>query len=296
MTTHGAQQRKGFTLIELLVVIAIIAILAAILFPVFAQAREKARAITCISNQKQILLAVMQYTQDYDEMYPLGMTYPVNWDGNINTDDEDFSLENMLDPYIKAGLPYGPERASSVWKCPDDGIRTDDCDGAPGIGVGYDISYGFTNYIPGDEINGFGLYSFSGPTGNSSYPSQTLAGVGAPAGTAMMWDWWNPQAYSRFAAVTRNNMGDLLGFPIWPAYLSLGNLCGDGYNWEFAIGSHTGMTNFGFADGHAKAIPATRLWNTITGSSVNGNPCDSGKCWNQLAPNMMHWDTKYNTN
>lgn len=62
--------RAGFTLIELLVVIAIIAILAAILFPVFAQAREKARQITCLSNTKQLSLAVQMYTQDYDETLP----------------------------------------------------------------------------------------------------------------------------------------------------------------------------------------------------------------------------------
>lgn len=61
---------RGFTLIELLVVIAIIAILAAILFPVFAQAREKARQTGCLSNQKQIATAMMMYTQDYDEMFP----------------------------------------------------------------------------------------------------------------------------------------------------------------------------------------------------------------------------------
>ncbi len=64
------QQRRGFTLIELLVVIAIIAILAAILFPVFAQAREKARQTTCTSNLKQIGTAFMMYVQDYDETYP----------------------------------------------------------------------------------------------------------------------------------------------------------------------------------------------------------------------------------
>src|SRR5213592_5029174 len=60
-------KRRGFTLIELLVVIAIIAILAAILFPVFAQAREKARGAACLSNQKQLGLAVQMYAQDYDE-------------------------------------------------------------------------------------------------------------------------------------------------------------------------------------------------------------------------------------
>ncbi|HAZ63109.1 MAG TPA: hypothetical protein DCZ72_05795 [Armatimonadetes bacterium] len=66
------RQRRGFTLIELLVVIAIIAILAAILFPVFAKAREKARTASCSSNEKQIMLGILQYAQDYDETLPMG--------------------------------------------------------------------------------------------------------------------------------------------------------------------------------------------------------------------------------
>ena len=71
--------RKGFTLIELLVVIAIIAILAAILFPVFARAREKARQTSCLSNVKQLGLGFMMYAQDYDERLPAGCVYGIGW-------------------------------------------------------------------------------------------------------------------------------------------------------------------------------------------------------------------------
>jgi prepilin-type N-terminal cleavage/methylation domain-containing protein/prepilin-type processing-associated H-X9-DG protein len=279
MSTRSTH-REGFTLIELLVVIAIIAILAAILFPVFARAREKARQTTCISNQKQILLAIMQYTQDFDETYPLGQAqWPTHWDGTINSTDQAASIEEEIDPYIKAGVVWGPERNSSVWKCPSDSVRRDDCDGAPGIGTGYDISYAFTNYNPANPLTQFGLFSYS-----NGVPSQTLAGVGSPGDTVIMWDWWNPQAYSRYLAVTRTNMSGLLQFPIWPGYITIGNWCGDGYDWHFSIGSHNGMTNFGWADGHVKSMPATRLWNT----TPNG-------IWNFKAPNLMHWDSQYHT-
>jgi prepilin-type N-terminal cleavage/methylation domain-containing protein len=79
------RKRTGFTLIELLVVIAIIAILAAILFPVFARARENARRSLCQSNSKQLGLGMMQYTQDYDEKFPAWWGYtdgssPLPWE------------------------------------------------------------------------------------------------------------------------------------------------------------------------------------------------------------------------
>jgi prepilin-type N-terminal cleavage/methylation domain-containing protein/prepilin-type processing-associated H-X9-DG protein len=91
MSTRSPRSRSGFTLIELLVVIAIIAILAAILFPVFAKAREAARATSCRSNLKQLGSAVQMYSQDYDELMPIERTI------NPST-----SVIQILDPYIKS--------------------------------------------------------------------------------------------------------------------------------------------------------------------------------------------------
>ncbi len=105
-TTHRQRGtiRQGFTLIELLVVIAIIAILAAILFPVFGRARENARRSSCQSNLKQIGLGVMQYVQDYDENYPINgdNPRPPGWVGN------QFSFWILrTHPYIKSVQLYG---------------------------------------------------------------------------------------------------------------------------------------------------------------------------------------------
>jgi prepilin-type N-terminal cleavage/methylation domain-containing protein/prepilin-type processing-associated H-X9-DG protein len=94
----GTAKQRGFTLIELLVVIAIIAILASILFPVFARARENARRSACQSNLKQIGLGIMQYTQDYDEKMPAVVPDVVNF-GAPNAAP---SIQTTVQPYIKS--------------------------------------------------------------------------------------------------------------------------------------------------------------------------------------------------
>jgi prepilin-type N-terminal cleavage/methylation domain-containing protein/prepilin-type processing-associated H-X9-DG protein len=104
--------RPGFTLIELLVVIAIIAILAAILFPVFAQAREKARSSTCLSNQKQLGTAMSMYIQDYDERFPNWRTVVPKSEANPN--GKITWVENMQ-PYAKN---------KQIWICPSDNISS----------------------------------------------------------------------------------------------------------------------------------------------------------------------------
>lgn len=109
--------RPGFTLIELLVVIAIIAILAAILFPVFAQAREKARQASCQSNLKQIGSAVLMYTTDYDGVYPPSYMFPLGWRRCPH-----YIWTDMLQPYVKNwGIFACPSGIQSIYR--DDQAR-----------------------------------------------------------------------------------------------------------------------------------------------------------------------------
>ncbi|NLO07450.1 MAG: DUF1559 domain-containing protein [candidate division WS1 bacterium] len=104
--------KRGFTLIELLVVIAIIAILAAILFPVFARAREKARQSSCLSNIKQMSLAAMMYTQDYDEVYPGGLT---GASGEMGPISQSSSFTTF---WITADVIYPYVNNKQVFLCP----------------------------------------------------------------------------------------------------------------------------------------------------------------------------------
>src|SRR2546429_2857048 len=98
---HRSPGRPGFTLIELLVVIAIIAILAAILFPVFAQAREKARQTSCLSNMKQLSTALIMYVQDYDETLPKNEFIDQNNWGAWPANHYLWSSAWCIQPYIK---------------------------------------------------------------------------------------------------------------------------------------------------------------------------------------------------
>ena len=109
---HRRSKPQGFTLIELLVVIAIIAILAAILFPVFAQAREKARQTACLSNQKQIGIGIMMYAQDYDETYPLSCAY-----GDFNT-----GIPQEVASYVQKVGNFTATNVAGIWLCPSDSI------------------------------------------------------------------------------------------------------------------------------------------------------------------------------
>lgn len=99
-------RNNGFTLIELLVVIAIMAILAAILFPVFAQARAQARQATCASNTRQLATGLLLYVQDYDETLP-----PVAYEAVVNGEEEEVLWSDMVAPYLKS---------EPIRRCPDD--------------------------------------------------------------------------------------------------------------------------------------------------------------------------------
>ncbi len=128
-------KRRGFTLIELLVVIAIIAILAAILFPVFARAREKARQSSCTSNVKQIMTAILMYCQDFDDRFPLTYIEPrAMWTTPNGTDTTgDMPWMIVLDPYLKN---------TQIFACPSSSLAA--WDGGPATVY---VSYGYNENL-----------------------------------------------------------------------------------------------------------------------------------------------------
>jgi prepilin-type N-terminal cleavage/methylation domain-containing protein/prepilin-type processing-associated H-X9-DG protein len=117
------QRRPGFTLIELLVVIAIISILASILFPVFAQSREKARQASCLSNLRQLGVAMELYKQNSDGMYPSARIGPEVKPPPVESEEHSVHWAELLQPYVRNGLTQrGASVVSTggVFHCPDD--------------------------------------------------------------------------------------------------------------------------------------------------------------------------------
>jgi prepilin-type N-terminal cleavage/methylation domain-containing protein/prepilin-type processing-associated H-X9-DG protein len=150
-------RRPGFTLIELLVVIAIIAVLAAILFPAFAQAREKARQASCASNVRNLGLAVLLYAQDYDEQLPLA--------AYVTPGFKFVTWHELTDPYC---------RNKQVWHCPSSTVGRADASGKVTTHFGYNVRY-LTTIAPD-----FGNFA--------SHSAMPLAAVGSPTETVMLVD------------------------------------------------------------------------------------------------------------
>ncbi len=174
------RRNRAFTLIELLVVIAIIAILAAILFPVFAKAREKARGASCASNLKQIGLAIAQYAQDYDELLPTPRSY-YSW-YNTFTSSTDYCMDwrGQIQPYCKN---------RQIFDCPSNTTNyTGNYYGAGGVVH----DYGYATIDTYSQV-GFGwVYNPPYPVSLSAitYPSSTLnvAEVNTAEADCYAWD------------------------------------------------------------------------------------------------------------
>jgi prepilin-type N-terminal cleavage/methylation domain-containing protein/prepilin-type processing-associated H-X9-DG protein len=238
-------QRPGFTLIELLVVIAIIAILAAILFPVFAQAREKARSTTCLSNMKQLGTATTMYMQDYDGAYPLA------W-----YQTPQYGFDVVLFPYIKS---------YQVFECPSNKATPRYWEGYPRMGM---------QPIPGSyAMNG----DISARGGGDGRTGLTEASVQNPADTILMteiWDTRGPTGAKTFHTVQGKKVADGPEAEIFTS--NKNDVCG-----RIPFKIHQGGSNYNFCDGHAKWQRVEATWKQwrADGTELPGNPtvCTSRK-------------------
>jgi len=291
--------KSGFTLIELLVVIAIIAILAAILFPVFAQARAQARKTTCISNEKQCSLAVLMYTQDYDETLPLAAA--PNWGHDPNGWGSPFGLwvytwHNLVQPYTKNWAAF---------ICPDSGdtqsnpAQTAEPFSNYGIAVKSNLTASnfstFTDYWwTGTAANWQGLLGafpdagFSWFAASPGGPSATLAGIAAPASMTMTSDGTNDPTLSTMISESVYGIWYPTGLGIYynPAsYFGPGSYHTGGPNGNhmMAAGNNgkwccewiatpkvDGYGVYGFVDGHVKSMNIHAFW-SIKKTSLGQN-------------------------
>jgi len=273
-------KRTGFTLIELLVVIAIIAILAAILFPVFAQAREKARAIACLSNTKQLALAEMQYNQDYDEKYTDG----------ANPYGEGNGWAAQLYPYVKS---------LGAFRCPDD---TTNLPGTP-ISFGVNRNIGAYN-AAGTGPNGMQLSAFTSPAKtvllfeliHAGYFDITLSETHSLVAGHSNPDDYEPDGIDAWSGGSPSGCGlgsqfDLTGYNTAFGFNNNGTQVQytTGYlrnsagaannNFAAATGRHNNGANYVMADGHAKWF----LPGHVSGGYPNPTPGDCGSVASQEA-------------
>jgi prepilin-type N-terminal cleavage/methylation domain-containing protein/prepilin-type processing-associated H-X9-DG protein len=223
-------QRKrtvsAFTLIELLVVISIIAVLAAILFPVFARARENARRASCLGNLQQIGLGIMQYVQDYDETYPSCTRYLSGTTGTV------YYYQEIM-PYVKN---------YEIFRCPSSSAGSGPADSS------YDWSGPNYSYVNAGNYGANRVMMRISTDVNSVYVK--LSAVASPSTTYLLMDFGilqiSPQRVVSPAAASEYLPGvGALGVPL-PAGTY------DRFVSDFQSGRHFGGVNVLFADGHAK--------------------------------------------
>jgi len=278
---HSAE---AFTLIELLVVIAIIAILAAILFPVFASAREKARQAMCISNMDQLGLAFMQYVQDYDEqIFPPTDFHFITADAADN-----FTGESVLEPYIKN---HPGQSSGSVWVCPDvSGFYDGPIDSWASFRCTYSMNV-FLNppnqydpdpdvcYTPPSEQLTGNVYSwYNSPYSNESnlsynnYPPKGI-GIGrivAPANTDLIFEAYveapatgQPLSQCQYCGLSPEQGDYMQDMGFWNTQSNA--VTSWGYNLQPATQPrHKAVNNYLFCDGHVKALVPDRTVYDIT--------------------------------
>jgi len=257
-------KRFAFTLIELLVVIAIIAILAAILFPVFAQAREKARQTSCLSNEKQIGLGLLMYAQDYDETWVPG----ANWapGGAVNAD-----WTGLIIPYIKNGDWAGWVNEGGVFQCPSLPAINASGNGPSGIPGGQYVPRGdvFVTYATKDGAK----YNPDAVTlAQVPNPSELIGfwEVGANGSTGATYGWgWDFSGNNTYTAdMTPTNWVTATGNYTSLDTAGLGGDCdlkANQFSWggsgcvSFPRYRHSKTANIWFLDGHVKSTVKGRV-------------------------------------
>lgn len=259
-------KKKAFTLIELLVVIAIISILAAILFPVFARARENARRTSCLSNTKQLGLAMMQYVQDYDETYPAARQ-PLA-PGATTPDGKQWTANMIYWPQIL--YPY--HKSFQVYWCPSSKFSNAPVGGGEPVPV--NGQYGANRLIvPLNAING--------PL--TDYDAIKKASViQSPASTYLLMDSGSFYVFALRALASSGNPEFVPGIGNEGGNCSSINTAAGwaGQREDCRTGRHFDGVNVAFADGHSKWLKTSTLM--AEARKCSGNCTGSDSAWNPL--------------